>query len=65
MASRVAAELQRAHDVSVEVVKGGLGELSVYFDDRKVIDTNRFWYPRPSQIVKQVSELLTTNKLSG
>jgi hypothetical protein len=58
MASRVAARLRRETDAQVEVVRGGLGEFSAYIDDRKVIDTNRLWYPTPSKVVKKIQELL-------
>ena len=60
MASRVAAQLSKDDDVEVETVGGGLGEFSVYIDGQKVIDTNRFWYPAPSGIVKKVRALLAT-----
>ena len=58
MASRVAAELRKESNAQVEVVRGGLGEFSVYVDDRKVIDTNRLWYPTPSKIVRKIQALL-------
>jgi hypothetical protein len=58
MAARVAAQLRKEKDVQVEAVKGGLGEFSVFIDGRKVIDTNRLWYPIPSKIVKKVREQL-------
>jgi hypothetical protein len=58
MASRVAAQLRRENNVQVETVRGGLGEFSVYIDDRKIIDTNRLWYPTPSKIVKKIQALL-------
>ena len=58
MASRVAAQLRKDNNAQVETVKGGLGEFSVYFDDQKVIDTNRLWYPTPGKIVKKVQTLL-------
>jgi len=58
MASRVAAQLRKENNAQVEVVKGGLGEFSVYVDDLKVIDTNRLWYPTPSKIVKRIQALL-------
>jgi len=58
MASRVAARLQRETNVPVETVRGGLGEFSVYLDDRKVIDTNRLWYPTPNTVVEKVRSLL-------
>lgn len=59
MASRVAAQLRKETDTQVETIKGGLGEFSVYLDERKVIDTNRLWYPTPSKIVKKMKALLT------
>ena len=58
MASRVAAQLREENNAQVEVVRGGLGEFSVWFDDRKVIDTNRLWYPTPGKIVKKIQALL-------
>lgn len=58
MASRVAAELKKETDVQVETVRGGLGEFSVDLDDRKVIDTNRLWYPTPSKVVRKIKALL-------
>ena len=58
MASRVAAQLRKETDTQVEIVRSGLGEFSVYIDDRKVIDTSRLWYPTPSKIVKRVRALL-------
>jgi hypothetical protein len=59
IAARVAAELKNDGDVQVELIKGGLGELSVSVDSKKVIDTNRLWYPRPSKIVKDLRTVLT------
>lgn len=58
MASRVAAQLRKENNVAVETVRGGLGEFSVYIDERKVIDTNRLWYPAPNKVVKKVQALL-------
>ncbi len=58
LASRVAAQLSKENKVDVETVKGGLGEFSVYIDEQKVIDTNRFWYPTANKIVKKTQELL-------
>jgi hypothetical protein len=58
MASRVAAQLRKETDAQVEMIKGGLGEFSVYIDERKVIDTNRLWYPTPSKIVIKIKKLL-------
>ena len=58
MASRVAAQLQKENSVAVETVRGGLGEFSVYLDEEKVIDTNRFWYPTTNKVVKKLQGLL-------
>ena len=58
MATRVAAELSKQNNVETEIVRGGLGELSVYIDGQKVIDTNRLWYPLPGNVVKRVQALL-------
>lgn len=58
MASRVAAQLSKENNVETEGVKGGFGEFSVYIDGRKVIDTNRLWYPTPSKIVKKMQAMI-------
>ena len=58
MATRVAAELSKQSNADTEIVRGGLGELSVYIDGQKVIDTNRLWYPLPGNVVKRVQALL-------
>ena len=58
MASRVAAQLNEENNVEVEMVKGGLGEFSIYIAEQKVIDTNRLWYPTPSKVVKKIQVLL-------
>ena len=58
MATRVVAQLNRDENTEAETVKGGLGEFSVYIDDHKVIDTNRFWYPSPNKIVKKIQAML-------
>lgn len=59
MAARVAARLEEEKDVHVETVKGGLGEFSVFIDGRKVIDTNRLWYPSPSRIISRTKAFLS------
>jgi hypothetical protein len=59
IAARVAAAFENDNDVQGAIVKGGLGELSVSIDGKKVIDTNRFLYPRPSRIVNDIRSLLT------
>jgi len=58
MASRLAAQLRKENNVMVETVRGGLGEFSVYIDEQKVIDTNRFWYPTTNKVVKRIQALL-------
>lgn len=50
--------MRKRKDVEVEVVKGGLLELSVGIDGRKLIETNRLWYPLPSRLVRKTRELL-------
>jgi len=59
IAARVAAAFENDSDVQAAIVKGGLGELSVSLDGKKVIDTNRLLYPRPSKIVNDIRTLLT------
>jgi hypothetical protein len=58
MAARVAAQLPEEDDLKVETVKGGLGEFSVSINGRKLIDTNRLWYPTPSKVVAKIRALL-------
>ena len=58
MASRVAAQLNKEDNLEVETIKSGLDEFSVVIAEKKVIDTNRFWYPSTSRIVKKIRALL-------
>ena len=58
MASRVAAQLSKENGLEVETARGGLGEFSVSIDGRKVVDTNRLWYPTPSKVVAKTRALL-------
>jgi hypothetical protein len=58
MATRVAAQLKKENNIEVEMVKGGFGEFSVYIDEEKVIDTNRFWFPTTDKVVKNIQMLL-------
>ena len=51
--------MSKENNLETETVKGGFGEFSVYIDRRKVIDTNRLWYPTPSKIVRKVQAMLT------
>lgn len=54
----MAEQLKAEDDVEVEVVKGGLFELSVGIDGEKMIETNRLWYPLPSSLVRKTRKLL-------
>ena len=54
--------MQRDGGVEVETVKGGLGELSVSIGDRKVVDTNRLWYPTPGSVLKKVRAALAEER---
>lgn len=54
----MAAQLKKEGELEVETVRGGLGELSVSIGDRKVVDTNRFWYPTPGSVLKKVRAAL-------
>jgi hypothetical protein len=58
----VAAQLKTEDGVEVETVRGGLGELSVSIGDRKVVDTNRFWYPTPGSVLKKVRAALAAER---
>ena len=53
IAARVAAKLREEGD-EVELEKGGLGELSVEADGRKLYDSNRLWYPSPGSVIRRV-----------
>ena len=44
--------------LTVETAKGGLGELSVSVEGRKVVDTNRYLDMLPGSILKRVRERL-------
>jgi hypothetical protein len=54
----VEAELKKEGGVEVETVRGGLGELSVSVDNRKVVNTNRLWYPAPGGVLQKVRDAL-------
>lgn len=56
------AELSKENDLKVEAVRGGLGEFSVSIDGQKVLDTNRFWYPTPGNVVTRIRTLLATER---
>ena len=59
MAARVAAQLSKENDCEVRTSVGGLGEFSVSIDSEKVIDTNRFWYPSPKNVVAKTRALIS------
>lgn len=50
--------MRKENEVEVELVKGGLLELSVDVDGEKVVETNRLWYPLPSTLAKRTREFL-------
>jgi len=50
----VAADLSGENGLTVDLVKGGLGELSVLLGDREVYKSNPFWYPTPTAVLKKV-----------
>ncbi len=54
----MAAELEKERNVRVERVKGGLGELSVSVDDRKVYHSNPLWYSTPGAVLNKVRRAL-------
>ena len=58
IAARVAAELKRDSNVDVKTVKGGLGELSVDLDGKRVFTSSRIWYPTPTDVIKKVQAAL-------
>jgi hypothetical protein len=58
IAARVAANLWQEPDLTVETVKGGLGELSVSIDGSKVFEGSRLWYPTPGGVIKKVRAAL-------
>ena len=54
--------MRKEGDVEVEVVKGGLLELSVDVDGEKVVETSRLWYPLPSSLVRKTREFLGSRR---
>ncbi|MGI9065322.1 MAG: hypothetical protein ACR2HX_02815 [Pyrinomonadaceae bacterium] len=38
----------------VDLKEGGLGELSVSLEDRKIYKSNPLWYPTPAGVIKKV-----------
>ena len=52
----MAAQLKNEPELEVEVVRGGLGELSVRVDEREVFRSKL--YPSPATVVEQVHKAL-------
>ena len=50
----MAADLKKEDDLTIDLVKGGLGELSVRLDDRDIYKGNPLWYPTPASVIKKV-----------
>jgi hypothetical protein len=58
MAASMAAKLKNDPDLQVKTVRGGLGEFTVYVDDKKEITTSRLWYPNPISVWKKIKALI-------
>lgn len=54
VAARVAEVLREDDGLEVEMRWGGLGELSVWLDGRRIVNTNRFWFTRAGDVVERV-----------
>lgn len=63
VASRVAAALRGEDGLEVEMRRGGLGELSVLVDGRKVVETNRFWFVSTRDVIERVRAALPEQPL--
>jgi len=50
----VAADLNQEDNLTVDLVKGGLGELSVSLGNLKIYKSNPLWYPTPAQVITKV-----------
>ena len=62
MAASLAAQLEGHPDASVKKVPGRFGEFSVFVDEQKVVDTNRFWYPNPGKVRRLVEARLDEHR---
>ena len=58
----MAADLEKQPNVNVETIKGGLGELSVDVDGKKVFAGSRLWYPTPASVLKKVRSALSNSE---
>lgn len=54
----MAAHFKHHPDVQLEIMNGGLGELTVSIDGAKVFEGNRLWYPTPGGVIKKVQAAL-------
>jgi hypothetical protein len=54
----VAADLGQDPNITVQLVKGGLGELSVDVEGKRIFSGNRLWYPTPTNVIKKVRAAL-------
>jgi hypothetical protein len=55
----VAARLKRERpDLVVETAPGSPGEIRVEVDGKDLYDASPLWYPRPSSVVRAVTEQL-------
>ena len=63
IAARVAERLRSETQSEVELRKGGLGELSVEIEGRKLVTTNPFWYPTPNTVFQRVKHILDSTDI--
>jgi hypothetical protein len=61
----VAAQLSEDNQLDVHRQRGGLGELRVVIDGHDVVDSNRFFYPTPTAVVRKVQAYLATSPPAG
>ena len=54
----MAAELRQDSNAEVKTVTGGLGELSVDVDGKRIYTGSRVWYPTPTSVINKVREAL-------
>ena len=54
----MAAQLAKDDSLTVNRVKGRMGELRVTVDGVDVVKTNPLWYPTPTSVIDQVREHL-------
>ena len=54
----MAADLEQDRELQVETKRGGLGELSVDVDGKRVFTGSRLRYPTPTSVVERVRAAL-------